>query len=231
MLGFYDYTVILTYMSVVSAGIGIIVSTNGNGHPYWGIVCLMLCGLFDTFDGKVARSKPNRTDKEKEFGVQIDSLSDLVAFGVLPTCIGVALYKADSAELGAKMSTLTKIPYGVIIVIGALYVLCALIRLAYFNVTVEETQGDAVGDNKYYYGLPVTSVALIMPTFMIFRYIMYTYAGLSLSFVYYILMIIVAILFVMKFKLKKPGSGMVYLMVGIGAVEFLVIAILRGFNF
>ena len=89
MLGFYDYTVVLTYCSVISAVIGIYVSLSGAGHPYIGVMLLLLCGLFDTFDGRVARSKKNRTEKEKAFGVQIDSLSDLVAFGVLPVCIGI----------------------------------------------------------------------------------------------------------------------------------------------
>lgn len=231
MLGVWDYTVILTYMSVLTAGIGIIVSTNGHGHPYWGIFCLMLCGLFDTFDGKVARSKKNRTQLEKDFGVQIDSLSDLVAFGVLPTCIGIALYKADRFELPNGLSTLTKIPYEVIIVVGAFFVLCALVRLAYFNVTVEETQGEAVGDDKYYFGLPVTSVALILPTYMLFRYIMYTSLDVSLSFVYYILLIIIGILFVLKFKLKKPGSAMVYCMIGVGAIEFIILVVIRLLEF
>ena len=109
MIGFYDYTVILTYLSVLSAGAGIIVSLTGAGHPYIGTMFLMLCGLCDTFDGKVARSKQNRTEKEKDFGVQIDSLSDLVAFGVLPTCIGMALYKRD-LFMGPH-NVLSRVPY------------------------------------------------------------------------------------------------------------------------
>ena len=158
MLGFYDYTVVLTYCSVISAVIGIYVSLSGAGHPYIGVMLLLLCGLFDTFDGRVARSKKNRTEKEKAFGVQIDSLSDLVAFGVLPVCIGVALYNRDKFDFikTGKESLLLHIPFVIIVILGALFVLCALIRLAYFNITVEETQGDSVGDDKYYFGLPVT---------------------------------------------------------------------------
>ena len=57
MLGFYDYTVVLTYCSVISAVIGIYVSLSGAGHPYIGVMLLLLCGLFDTFDGRVARSR------------------------------------------------------------------------------------------------------------------------------------------------------------------------------
>lgn len=226
MLGFYDYTVILTYCSVISAVAGIIVSTNGNGHPYLGVMFLMLCGLFDTFDGKVARSKKNRTEKEKAFGVQIDSLSDLAAFGVLPVCIGIALWKRDIFEMtynGAEPSILSHIPLPVLIAVSAVFVLCALIRLAYFNITVEETQSDALGDKKHYFGLPVTSTALIFPTFLLLRFCM----CFNLSFVYYILLLIVAALFVWKFKLKKPGTGMIYLLVGIGAVEFIIVLIMK----
>lgn len=221
MIGFYDYTVILTYLSALSACAGIVVSLDGAGHPYLGVMFLMLCGLCDTFDGKVARSKKNRTQKEKEFGIQIDSLSDLLAFGVLPTCIGIALYKRDIAE-GAT-SILSQIPYWVLVVVGALFALCALIRLAYFNITVEETQSDSLGTDKIYYGMPVTTTALIFPTFLLIRH----FACFNLSFIYYILLVIVAILFISKFKIKKATNVGIYLMVAAGAIEFIIVLILR----
>ena len=95
MLGFYDYTVLLTYLSLVSAGTGIVVSLSGGGHPFIGVFLLLFCGLCDAFDGKVARTKKNRTDMERRYGIQIDSLSDLVAFGVLPACIGIAMLRTS----------------------------------------------------------------------------------------------------------------------------------------
>lgn len=91
MIGFYDYTVILTYLSILSGTTGIILCLNGVGHPYLGMFFLLFSGLCDTFDGKVARSKKDRTEQMKKFGIQIDSLSDLIAFGVLPACIGIAM--------------------------------------------------------------------------------------------------------------------------------------------
>ena len=66
MIGIWDYTVILTYGSLLSAVMGILVSLSGHGHPYFGVLFLLLCGLFDTFDGRVARSKKNRTKKKKK---------------------------------------------------------------------------------------------------------------------------------------------------------------------
>ena len=73
MIGFYDYTVVLTYLSLLSAGTGIFVSLSGSGHPYWGTFFLLFCGLCDAFDGQVARTKKNRTVMEKNYGIQIDS--------------------------------------------------------------------------------------------------------------------------------------------------------------
>lgn len=93
MVGVYDYTVVLTYFSLASAVTGIFVSLSGPGHPVLGSLFLLLCGLFDAFDGRVARRKKDRTELERQFGIQIDSLTDLVAFGVLPACIGIALMR------------------------------------------------------------------------------------------------------------------------------------------
>ena len=71
MIGFYDYTVILTYISFASSISGIFLATRG--HFNWAIFCLAFSGLCDMFDGKIARTKKNRTEDEKRFGIQIDS--------------------------------------------------------------------------------------------------------------------------------------------------------------
>ena len=66
-IGFYDYTVILTYLSLLSAVIGMDFAYRGNFNA--AIFCLFLCGFCDAFDGTVARTKKNRTDDEKAFGI------------------------------------------------------------------------------------------------------------------------------------------------------------------
>ena len=95
MIGFYDYTVWLTYLSMLSGTAGIMLCLNGIGHPYIGMFFLMFSGLCDAFDGKVARTKKNRTETMKKFGIQIDSLADLICFGVLPACIGIAMMRSS----------------------------------------------------------------------------------------------------------------------------------------
>ena len=93
----------------------------------------MFSGLCDAFDGKVARTKKNRSDVEKNFGIQIDSLTDVVAFGVLPACIGYAMLR--------KFPFMERFPLiSVFFAIMLIYMLAAMIRLAYFNVMEEERQ-------------------------------------------------------------------------------------------
>ena len=138
MIGLFDYTVILTYLSLASGVTGILISLSGFGHPYIGVFFLLFSGLCDAFDGKVARTKAGRSDFEKRFGEQIDSLADLVSFGVLPGCIGIAMLHAgqrytDIPNLLVSRGTIRVYP--ILLFISVLfYVNAALIRLAYFNV-------------------------------------------------------------------------------------------------
>ena len=77
-IGYYNYTVILTYISLFCSIAGMLFTVNG-----WykmAVLCLALSGLCDMFDGKIARRKTDRTDDEKCFGIQIDSLCDMVCF-------------------------------------------------------------------------------------------------------------------------------------------------------
>ena len=139
MIGVYDYTVIATYLSLL-LGLGGLYSAAQN-EPLDAMLCLMLAGLLDAFDGRIARTKKDRTEQEKRFGIQIDSLNDLVCFGVLPAAIGWSM-DCDRLWFLATMS---------------FFALCALIRLAYFNVTEEERQNQMSEHRAYYLGVPVTA--------------------------------------------------------------------------
>lgn len=229
MLGVYDYTVILTYLSAISAGMGILVSLNGTGHPYIGCFFLMICGLCDAFDGKVARMKKDRTETEKKFGIQIDSLCDLVAFGVLPACIGNAMIRVWPSILELpRFRSKSTICFPVVILLWGillLYILAALIRLAYFNVTEEERQKTETTNRKYFEGLPVTTSALIFPTVLLMQYVLKA----DITFLYFITMLFTAIAFVSKIRIPKPGTKGIMFMILIGALEFLLLAIVWKF--
>lgn len=223
MIGYYDYSVWLTYMSAISAGLGIIISLHGGGHPYIGVFFLMFCGLCDAFDGKVARTRKNRTESQIKFGIQIDSLSDLIAFGVLPACIANAMVRVSptlpqvpKAIDGRKTDTPVSI---CLYLIMLLFILAALIRLAYFNVEEEERQKTEGGSRKYYTGVPVTSAALVFPTVLLIQYI----SPKDVTLVYFAVMLILGFLFLSKVKIPKPDLKGILVMVGIGVIEFIAL--------
>ncbi len=205
MIGFYDYTVILTYLSFASGVFGILMAING--HIFAAILSLMFSGLCDMFDGKVARTKKKRTKEEKNFGIQLDSLADLVCFGVLPAVIGY--------QIGISKT------YLVPLII--FYPLAGLIRLAYFNMLEIIRDGD--GPVKEYVGLPITSAALIFPFIYIFR----KFLGKYFVLLYGVFLFVVGMLFISKIKIKKPQTKHMILFILIGVLEILLILTVRRF--
>ena len=161
MIGYYSYTVILTYLSLIFAMAGIHLSFNGMYQ--WAFICLIMCGICDTFDGMVARSKKNRTDEEKRFGIQIDSLCDLVAFGVFPAILG---YNVGLSSIGW-------------LAIEIFYVLAAVIRLAYFNVKEETRQKETTRKEKVLSRLASDNIIIYFADGICFA-ICYFSVGLSL---------------------------------------------------
>lgn len=188
-IGFYSYTVILTYLSLISSLVGMKLASD----KMFGIAvcCLVFSGICDLFDGAVARLKKNRTVDEKQFGIQIDSLCDLVAFGVFPAiflyCIGVNSI------------------YGVILL--AFYVLCAVIRLGFFNVLETKRQESEGGCAKEYRGLPVTTISIVLPIIYLLGLIIPINV---LTIIYYILPGLVGFLFIADFRVPKIDISRIF---------------------
>lgn len=204
MIGYYNYTVILTYMSLISSVLGMFfaMGMSGSIHPEYAIICLMISGLCDMFDGKVARTKKNRSESEKQFGIQIDSLCDAVCFGVLPSIIGYSI----------GMKSWCDVP------VLVMFPLCAVIRLAYFNVAEEERQKQTSDVRKVYEGLPVTSVALILPLI----YSFHKDIGSELfPTIYGFALLLIAIAFITRFKIKKPTMKTMITFIVVGALELV----------
>jgi CDP-diacylglycerol--serine O-phosphatidyltransferase len=109
----------------------------------WGaIVLLPLAGLFDFLDGRVARWRR----KHSALGAQLDSLADLISFGVAPAVLGFAL------GLRGGWDSL----------ILVYFVCCGLSRLARYNVTAAAL-ADAQGKVKYFEGTPIpTSIGIVV---------------------------------------------------------------------
>ena len=191
MLGFYDYTVVLTYISLVISVFGMTRALAGDFKV--AILCLALSGLCDMFDGKIARTKKDRTEDEKKFGIQIDSLCDVVCFGVFPALICYCL-------------GMDRIP-GIIIL--CLYCVASVIRLGYFNVMEEKRQNETSELRQYYQGLPI-----ILP----FIYLLRKGCGANFLLVIHVAVVVVGVLFISDIKVKKPQNPMVILLVALVAL-------------
>ena len=207
MIGFYDYTVVVTYISLISSIMGMFFAIDGK-LPL-AVFCLAFSGLCDMFDGKIARTKKNRTDDEKAFGIQIDSLCDVVCFGIFPIILG---YQLGMCKIYSLM-------------ILAFYGVAGVIRLAYFNVMEEKRQSETSENRKYYQGLPITSMSVIMPLlFMVslffpgFRYFLVCL---------HIAMLLVGFLFILNFRFRKPTNRELVILVAVVAVAVLFILLYK----
>jgi CDP-diacylglycerol--serine O-phosphatidyltransferase len=105
-------------------------------------ILLVLAGVFDALDGMVARA----TNTQSDFGVQLDSIADVMNFGCAP---GLLLYCYGFAQMSVDHPTLVRM--------GGLacfvFVACGALRLARFNVMVGRT------DPRYFVGMPITAGA------------------------------------------------------------------------
>ena len=195
-------SVLVTYLGVIFASISMYfaftkMAFSDVSYMRYSLVFLVLAGICDMFDGKVARMC-KRTKEEKEFGIQIDSLADTVDFVVLPVVIMLSLGM-----------------YRIIDVIAyTLLILCGVSRLGFFNV-------HASMDNpvKYYSGLPVTSTAIIYP---ILGLLHGQISETLFQNIYLGATFLIAFLFIAKIKVPKL-KGMAYVIVPILAAILVIL--------
>jgi len=183
LIGVYDYTVILTYLSLLSAVFGMKQALNGNFTI--SVFCILFSGICDAFDGAVARTKKDRTEDEKAFGIQLDSLCDVISFGVFPALL--CYFMGVNGILG--------------VVIVCIYSICAVARLAFFNVLEGKRQQVESGCAKFYRGLPVTSISIMLPFVYLFRAVIPENVFI---WILHGLLLMTAFLFVYDFSVPKP---------------------------
>lgn len=159
-----DLPNLCTLSGLFSATLGIYLAITGSIH--FAVICGAWCVLFDWLDGLIASKITTRTDKHKAFGGQLDSLVDIVSFGVLPAFILLSYSGFNSWFLP-----------GAFIMIAA----CA-IRLSYFNIY-------GLTDGKTYTGLAVDNSGLIVSFAFLFEH--YFTQGIFSIVLYIVLMAVV----------------------------------------
>lgn len=213
MIGVYDYTVIATYLASILGLFGVFMAIDGRILP--AIFCLLLSGFLDSVDGRIARTKKNRSEQEKRFGIQIDSLNDIICFGVLPAAIGYCLCRSwTGGDVPVPVSASM-----------CFFALTGLIRLAFFNVTEEERQQTSGDKRKYYLGLPITSSTLIFP----FLYLLTLLLPGGRMVILTAGMVCNGLLYITPLHIKKPRLWAIIAMSCVGAAELagLVLVILK----
>ena len=129
----------LTYLSLLAGVMAIATSLENRSAVSGALIALAV--IADTFDGRFARMFV-RSPAEREIGVQLDSLSDAIAFGIAP-CVCLA-------SLGPSESFAPAIAWWITTFVFAA---CAITRLAFYNVTHDAAPG--------FIGLPVPVAALV----------------------------------------------------------------------
>ncbi|MBR3153290.1 MAG: CDP-alcohol phosphatidyltransferase family protein [Clostridia bacterium] len=202
IIGFYRSCDFVTMMSTISAIVGMIFAFNGQITA--AVSCLILSGICDAFDGVLARRRENTKD-ETTYGEELDSLSDMMAFGVLPVII----------LLCDGLNEAWCYPFFVF------YVLCGLIRLAYFNMLAQKKDTD----KSMFIGIPITSITIVYPIFyIIFKIIFRTWFS---NYVMMGMLFLTGILYVVRIKVKKPDSIMKTVLTILGVVVIVALGIWR----
>ncbi|WP_078552735.1 CDP-diacylglycerol--serine O-phosphatidyltransferase [Bacillus alkalicellulosilyticus] len=133
------------------------------------LLFITLAAVFDRFDGMVARKLQITSD----LGKQLDSLSDIISFGVAPA---ILLHQAVLNQFGIAGTFFT-----------VLFIACGAIRLARFNVSAP---------TKYFVGLPITAAGCLLTLSFLF-------VPFLEGFIFMFLTLLLALLMISTFTVKK----------------------------
>ncbi|MDD5505817.1 MAG: CDP-diacylglycerol--serine O-phosphatidyltransferase [Candidatus Omnitrophica bacterium] len=162
---------IISIISLLCGFTSIIFSLEGHfTFASWAIIFSV---IFDGIDGQVARM----INSPSNFGKELDSLVDVISFGIAPTVLGYIFVYRDF-HLFATVALF-------------IYLLCSVMRLAKYNITVKDEI------KNYFYGLPTTVSGGILASFILI-YRRYTHLPAPAAF--FILVIVLAALMVSKIK-------------------------------
>jgi CDP-diacylglycerol--serine O-phosphatidyltransferase len=183
-------------------------------HYFYGAVAILLAAIFDVLDGKVARL----AGATSKFGIQYDSLADLVSFGIAPAVLAFSWALRPYGRFGWFAAFL--------------FVACGALRLARFNVLA------AVGDTKYFKGLPIPAAASLV-SLVILLYLRLIETGwikdiVVLGIIYVLAFLMVSTIRYSSFKelnlaRRKPFSIFIFVVLSMIVIVMEPVIVLFGF--
>ena len=180
-----DLPNICSFLGLMSAVVGIYFAIQGNFQA--AIISILWAVLFDWFDGIIARKMKNRTKEQGEFGIQLDSMIDIVSFGIFPAMLLLSYGNFNIWFLP-----------GAFIIIAT-----STIRLSYFNIY-------GLVDHKIYKGLALDNNVLILAFVFLFESFL---LPSTFAIVIYILLIILSAFNLSSIPTTKFGGKWVYALV------------------
>lgn len=199
-IGIFSAANVVTLLGLTSATISCFLAAQGNIK--FSIVMLLLSALCDSMDGMIARQNKNRTQRDIVYGIQLDSLCDVISFGFTPCYIAYHVGFNGVFDL----------------IIFIAFIMCGAIRLAYYNtLALDKTDNKPV---KYFHGLPIPASSVVMPIIVLLM----TFIPHSVTtWLFRLTFIVVAALYVLNVKIKKPSIKTIAI---IGIAQFLVVIVL-----
>lgn len=180
-----DLPNICSLLGLMSAVTGIYFAILGNFPA--AIIGVLWAVLFDWYDGIIARKIKGRTKVQGEFGAQLDSMIDIVSFGILPAIILLSYGN-----------------YNIWFLPGAFVIIAAsAVRLTYFNVY-------GLIDSKTYKGFPLDNNVLILALVFVFESF---FSPSTFSVIIYALMMILSALNLSSIPTPKLGGKWIYALV------------------
>ena len=186
MLSFVkDLPNIISLLGLLCAVFGIYFAIEGNFLA--SIIAVLWAVLFDWFDGIIASKMKNRTKEQGDFGAQLDSMIDIVSFGILPAIILLSYGN-----------------YSVWFMPGAFIIIAiSAIRLSYFNVY-------GLIDSKTYIGLALDNNVLILAFIFLFESF---FSHTTFSIIIYTLLMLLSALNLASIPTPKFGGKWIYALV------------------
>ncbi len=127
---------------------------SGSVHFNRASIAILFAIPFDALDGRIARM----TNTESDFGRELDSLADVVTFGVAPAMLAYTWGTRMLPAVGNLQWRTNAMDFGVLV--AFLFLICGACRLARFNVTVNPIPSNPGRPNRrYFVGMPIPAAA------------------------------------------------------------------------
>ncbi len=175
-----------------------------NDKPVFGAIMIVIAMLLDGLDGRVARA----LNVQSDFGKELDSLSDVISFGVAPAFVMYVMAFQGTTDFNVALTW----------IVTVIFPICGALRLARFNVTPDDTPG-------YFIGMPIPMAGGAVAMLAIFheRITEYTHGYVLIG-----LTLLLSYLMISKHKypsFKKAGipKSLIWVLIGLLVLTFIVI--------